>query len=58
MAVTNGLKNLATENKSTFRKLGKSKKFSVKCGSDIIFNKYCYRVSAYSNIMNENDWEH
>ena len=32
------LKKLTTENKTTFRKLEKSVKFSVKCDADIKFN--------------------
>ena len=35
------LKKLTTENKTTFRKLEKSVKFSVKCDADIKFINFC-----------------
>ena len=41
------LKKLTTENKTTFRKLEKSVKFSVKCDADIKFNR-----AIWYNIRN------
>ena len=36
------LKKLTSENKTTFRKLEKAVKFSVKCVADIKFNMKCH----------------
>ena len=41
------LKKLTTENKTTFRKLEKSVKFSVKCDADIKFYCLCAELCTY-----------
>ena len=46
------LKKLTTENKTTFRKLDKSVKFSVKCDADIKFINFCIENQLLPKFVN------
>ena len=49
------LKKLTTENKTTFRKLEKSVKFSVKCDADIKFINFCIENQLLPKFININN---